>query len=59
MQQPAARWKESVPESSIVEGGNNGYLIYTRVSNQGQKDDLANQIEFLRTFTPTMELESI
>lgn len=25
-------------------------LIYCRVSNQGQKDDLANQIDFLRTF---------
>jgi predicted site-specific integrase-resolvase len=25
-------------------------VIYTRVSNQGQKDDLENQIEFLKTF---------
>jgi len=25
-------------------------IIYSRVSNQGQKDDLANQIEFLKTF---------
>ena len=25
-------------------------LIYCRVSNQGQKDDLTNQIEFLKTF---------
>jgi len=25
-------------------------LIYCRVSNQGQKDDLANQVEFLKTF---------
>ncbi|WP_124566133.1 IS607 family transposase, partial [Ectobacillus antri] len=25
-------------------------LIYARVSNQGQKDDLENQIEFLKTF---------
>lgn len=25
-------------------------IIYTRVSNQGQKDDLKNQIEFLREF---------
>ena len=25
-------------------------VIYCRVSNQGQKDDLANQIEFLQTF---------
>jgi predicted site-specific integrase-resolvase len=25
-------------------------IIYCRVSNQGQKDDLSNQIEFLRTF---------
>ena len=25
-------------------------IIYCRVSNQGQKDDLANQIEFLKTF---------
>lgn len=25
-------------------------VIYTRVSNQGQKDKLENQIEFLKTF---------
>ena len=25
-------------------------LIYCRVSNQGQKDDLVNQVEFLKTF---------
>lgn len=25
-------------------------IIYCRVSNQGQKDDLTNQVEFLRTF---------
>lgn len=26
-------------------------IIYARVSNQGQKDDLENQIEFLKTFS--------
>ncbi len=26
-------------------------VIYARVSNQGQKDDLENQIEFLKTFS--------
>ena len=25
-------------------------IIYARVSNRGQKDDLDNQIEFLKTF---------
>lgn len=25
-------------------------VIYARVSNRGQKDDLENQIEFLKTF---------
>ncbi len=26
-------------------------VIYARVSDQGQQEDLENQIEFLRTFT--------
>ena len=33
--------------NQISEGKN---LIYCRVSNQGQKDDLVNQVEFLKTF---------
>ena len=31
----------------------NDVIIYARVSNQSQKDDLKNQIEFLRTYANT------
>lgn len=45
-----AQYLEYIGDSSNKEENKGKSVIYTRVSNRGQKDDLINQVEFLKQY---------